>query len=725
MIELGGALLAAALLAALYAGGAAVYGGISGDRRWVDSSRRAVYALAALLTSAVVLLEAAFLRDDFSFELVATHSSTTTPTFYKLTAMWSSQEGSLLLWAWVLSLAASGVLYMTRRRHREIVPWATAVLMGIGAFFVGLMIFKAQPFSELSPAPPEGTGLTPLLRNPYMIVHPPALYTGYVLLSIPFAFAIGALIARRLDSSWIRSTRSFALLAWCFLGLGLLLGSRWSYEELGWGGYWGWDPVENAALMPWLITTAYLHSIMVQERRGMLKVWNVSLICGAFVLALLGTFLVRSGILESIHAFGASTVGGPLLGLIAVVAIGSTALIVTRLPDLRPERRMASAVSREAIFLVNNLLLVGLAAVVFWGTFFPLIAELFTGERSSLGTPWFERYVTPIGVALVLFTGVGPLLAWGRFSAAAARRMLVWPSLAAVVAAIALLVLSDAGQSFWALLLFAFAAFTLVALGQEFWRAGAARRSLTGESLPRALPRALARNRRRYGGYVAHLGLAVLLVGIAASSSFQTNRDLRLDVGESAEVGDYTVTYLSLSADPGAERIAFTALLDVKKDGEPYAVLTPARNYYPTMDPTVGPVGRYFEGEATSEIGLRSTAGSDFWAAFQPDLSVLDDDIAEGNRVFADIRNPDTPAAELETLALFRNEAVRRLAQSYADDPPPATFRVITNPLAVWLWIGALIALGGAAFAVWPSAEGRRRMRAAYEARLGRELKRA
>jgi cytochrome c-type biogenesis protein CcmF len=725
VIELGGALLAAAMLAALYAGGAAIYGGVSGDRRWVDSSRRAVYCLAALLTASVVLLEAAFLRDDFAFELVATHSSTTTPTFYKVTAMWSSQEGSLLLWAFVLSLAASGVLFATRRKHREIVPWATAVLMGIAVFFVGLMLFKANPFSELSPAPPEGTGLTPLLRNPYMIIHPPALYTGYVLLSIPFAFAIGALIARRLDSAWMRSTRSFALLAWCFLGLGLLLGSRWSYEELGWGGYWGWDPVENAALMPWLIVTAYIHSIMVQERRGMLKVWNVSLICGAFVLALVGTFLVRSGILQSIHAFGASTVGGWLLGLIAVVAIGSTALIVTRLNDLRPERRISSALSREAIFLVNNLLLVGLAAVVFWGTFFPLIAEAFTGERSSLGTPWFERYVTPIGVLLVLFTGIGPLLAWGRFSAEAAKRVLLWPAVVSGVALVGVALLTDARESFWALLLFGLAAFTFTALGQEFWRAGAARHSLTGESFATALPRAVARNRRRYGGYIAHLGLVVMLIGVAASSSFQTNRDIRLQVGESAEVGDYTVTYERLGADPGAERIAFTAVLDVNKDGKDYATLEPARNYYPTMDPTVGPVGRYFEGEATSEIGLRSSLGNDFWAAFQPDLTPLDDDIAEGNRVFADIRNPNTPPAELETLAAFRNEAVRRLATSYADDPPPATFRVITNPMVVWLWIGALIGLAGAAFAVWPTAEGRRRVRAAYEARLGRELKRA
>ncbi len=712
MIALGSATLAASLLVALYAVGAAVHGGRSGDRRWVDSARRAVYALAGLLAVGVVVIESAFARDDFSFRVVAEHSSTTTPSFYKLTAMWSSQEGSLLLWAFVLSAAAAGVLYLTRRKHRQLVPWATAVLAGIAAFFVGLMLLSANPFAELRPAPAEGAGLTPLLRNPYMVIHPPMLYSGYVLLSIPFAFAIGALITRRLDSSWIRSTRSFALTAWAFLGLGLLLGSRWSYEELGWGGYWGWDPVENAALMPWLITTAYLHSIMVQERRGMLKVWNVGLICGAFVLALVGTFLVRSGILESIHAFGASTVGGPMLGLIAVVAMGSTALIVSRLGDLRSERRISSALSREAVFLINNLLLVGLAAVVFWGTFFPLIAEAFTGERSSLAAPWFERYVTPIGVLLVLFTGIGPLLAWGRLTARAAARLLLWPSLVAALTAISLALLSDAAGSPWALALFSFAAFALLALGQEFWRAGASRRALTGEPFGAALVRALARNRRRYGGYVVHIGIAILLIGIAASSSFQTNRDLRLNVGETASVGDYEVTYRGLDADPDNERIAFVASLQVEGEGRTFA-LAPARNYYPTQNPEAGPIGRYFEGEATSEIGLHSGAGEDFWAAFQPDLSVLDPDIARGNAQLADAG----PAAQ--------GIAILALAERYAQSPPPATFRVIVNPLVFWLWVGALVALGGAAVSVWPSAQARRRVRAAYRARLGRELKRA
>ena len=666
--------------------------------------------MAGLLTIAVVIVEVAFLTDDFAFSVVASHSSTTTPTFYKLTAMWSSQEGSLLLWAWVLSLTTSAVLFLTRNRHREVVPWATAVLAGLGSFFIGLMVLGAHPFAHLDPAPVEGSGLTPLLRNPYMAVHPPMLYTGYVFWSIPFAFAVGALIARRLDASWIRSTRNFALLAWTFLGVGLLLGSRWSYEELGWGGYWGWDPVENAALMPWLVGTAFLHSVMVQEKRGMLKVWNVSLIAGTFTLCLLGTFLVRSGVLQSIHAFGASTVGAPLLALIAVVAIGSAVLIVSRLDDLRPERRIDSFLSRESIFLVNNLLVVGLAVVIFWGTFFPLISEAFTGERHSLAAPWFDRYVTPIGVLLVLFTGIGPLLAWGRLSAGAARRLLLWPGLAAAGTAAVLLVVSDAGSRLWALFIFGFAAFTLVALAGEFWRAGATRRALTGEPPFRALAQAIGRNRRRYGGFIVHAGIALTLIGIAASSSFQTNRDVRLQVGESADVGDYEIAYRKLTADPQNERIAFAARLDVTKDGKQFATLDPARNYYPTQDPNAGAIGRYFMGESTSEIGIESGAGGDLWTAFQPDLSVLNPDIKRGNRQLANL-----PAAAQEF-------AILALIQHYVQHPPPATFRVIENPLVGWIWIGALIALAGAVMAGWPALESRRRLEAAYRARLGREL---
>src|SRR5690348_5142267 len=507
MASLGSALLGLAFLSAL-GGGALALAGRHGDERRLTLSRRTVYGFCGLLTACVVIIEIAFARNDFSFNIVQQHSSIETPSFYKMAAMWSSQEGSLLLWAWVLSIASSVALYATRDKLRELVPYATAVMAGVASFFTGLMLFAGgvNPFTTSSPAPGDGIGLNPLLQHPSMMIHPPMLYSGYVAFTVPFAFAIGALVTRRIDAEWIRATRRFALIAWTFLGFGLLLGARWSYTELGWGGYWAWDPVENAALMPWLLGTAFLHSIMVQEKRGMLKVWNACLVVGSFSMALLGTFLVRSGVLQSIHAFGDNTVGPYILGLIGVVVIGSTALIVSRLDDLRSPKRIDSLVSREAVFLVNNLLLVGLTAVIFWGTFFPLISEFFTGSKSSLAAPWFDRYTTPLAILLVLFTGIGPLLAWRRVSWATARRVFFAPALSAAAVGIVLVLFTDAAHKPWALALFVFAAFTLVGLGQEFWRGASARRTLSGGSMPAALVAVVSRNRRRYGGYIVHAG---------------------------------------------------------------------------------------------------------------------------------------------------------------------------------------------------------------------------
>ena len=712
--------------------------GRRGDRRWVDSSRRAVYALCGLLTICVVAIEISFVRDDFSFNIVAQHSSIETPTFYKLTAMWSSQEGSLLLWAWVLSIFSSAALFATRNRLREIVPYATAVMMGIASFFVGLMLFakNVNPFMTISPAPADGAGLQPLLRHPSMMIHPPMLYSGYVGFTIPFAFAIGALVTRRLDADWIRSTRRFALIAWAFLGLGLLLGARWSYTELGWGGYWAWDPVENAALMPWLIGTAFLHSIMVQEKRGILKVWNVSLIIATFSLALLGTFLVRSGVLQSIHAFGDSTVGPYLLGLIAVVVIGSTVLIASRLDDLRSVKRIDSRASREAVFLVNNLLLVALTAVIFWGTFFPLISELFTGDKASLAAPWFDRYTTPLAILLVLFTGIGPLLAWRRVSWGSARRIFLWPAVVALGVAAFLVIATDAPSRPWALLLFTFAAFALAALAGELWRGASARRATSGGSIPAAMLAVATRNRRRYGGYIVHAGIAVLLIGIAASSSFQTNREVSLSPGQSTQVNGYTVTYKRPTVDITNERIALGAVLDVTRGGDHFAVLSPTRNYYrPGSFPLDRPISAFFGGESTSEVGLKAGAGKDFWTAVQPRIGPLLGRAREADRRFRAVArarmsaaagNPAQLRRQAAFLQLAQAEAIRQIAESYADGPPPATFHVIVDPLVTWIWIGALIALAGAMIAIWPTPGARgRRVTSLYGARLGRGLSRA
>jgi cytochrome c-type biogenesis protein CcmF len=730
---LGSAALIAALLVAIYACVAALIG-TRGDRRWVISARRAIYAMFGLLMIAAISIETLFVRTDLSVALVADHSSTTTPLLYKFTALWGSQAGSLLLWAFVLSIASASVLYITRNRHREVVPWATAILAGVAVFFIGLMVAgiffpsaESWPFAASDPVPAEGAGLTPLLRHPAMAMHPPSLYSGYVFFTIPFAFAIGALITRRLDASWIRSTRRFALIAWIFLSIGLALGSRWSYSELGWGGYWAWDPVENAALIPWLTGTAFLHSIMVQERRGMLRVWNVSLICATFALSLLGTFLVRSGVLQSIHAFGESKVGPPLLVLIGIVVIGSTILIVSRLDSLKSERKLDSLFSRESIFLLNNVLLVGLAAVVAWGTFFPLISEAFTGETSSLAAPWFDRYATPLAIVLVLFMGIGPLVAWRRVTLAGMRRAIGVPLAAAAVMAVVLAATIGVAESPTAYALFLVATFTIVAVGQEFWRGTIARRSLVGGSVPAAFGSLLTRNRRRYGGYVVHVGLVLALFGVAASSSFQTSRDVHLSPGQSAEVGDYTVTYKRPTSviDTAEQKLAFGAVLDVAKDGRHVTTLNPSRNYYSAAaaDPNA-PLQSFFAGEATSEVGRQEGLSKDLWSAMQPDLTSYDPIIAEGDKRYAKLAagTPDTPQGAAE-LAQVQGALIGALSQRYLSDTPPAEIRFNVNPFVIWFWLGAIVAIGGALFAIWPAPEGkRRRVTDVYGARLAREL---
>jgi cytochrome c-type biogenesis protein CcmF len=715
----GSACLTVGLLTALYAAGASVYGAVTGRGQWVTSGRRAIYCLAALCVAAFAILESAFLRSDFSYALVAEGSSTDTPTFYKVTAVWATQDGSLLLWATLLSLFASAVLFLTRRTLRDIAPWATAVLACVAGFFLLLMVGWENPFDTLAVAPEEGAGLNPLLRHPAMMIHPPMLYTGYVGFSIPFAFAIGALVARRPGADWIRATRRFALIAWTFLGTGILLGALWSYSELGWGGYWAWDPVENASLMPWLVGTAFLHSIMVQEKRGMLRVWNVSLICATFTLALLGTFLVRSGILDSIHAFGASTIGVQMLVFIACVIALSAGLILARLPDLRSEARLDSLLSREAFFLLNNLVLVALCLVVVWGTFFPLISEALTGTEETVGPPWFNRIVTPLALVLVLLTGIGPVLAWRRVTPRRLVRILAAPLGIAALAVLGLLAFTEAEESVPSLLMFSFVGFVLGAVGQEFVRGASARRVMTRESWPRALVRLAGRNRRRYGGYLVHAGIAVLFLGVAASSAFIEQRDVRLSPGETVRVSDYEVTYREATARLGGDGggtgapISLGAVLDVRRADQAFT-LHPSRNYYSTADPSKGAISRFFEGEATSEVDVRWGLRRDLWLAVRPDLVSLEEPIARADRQFS------------ESPGQVQAFVIRTLAELYRDNPPPAAFRAIVSPLVAWIWIGGAIAVLGALVAVWPSPEARlRRVRSIYAARVGRELTRA
>ena len=724
MLTAGRFALILALALAVYGVVASLYGARAGRRELVDSGRRAVYALAGVVAVAFGILEAAFLRSDFSFDVVAGHSSTTTPLFYRATAVWSSQEGSLLLWLLSLSTFSALVLWRSHRRAREIAPYAAAVLLGLGGFFAALLVFLESPFAALSPVPAEGAGLNPLLRHPSMMIHPPMLYGGYTLFAVPFAFAVGALITRRLDASWIKLTRPYTLAAWLLLGTGILLGARWSYSELGWGGYWAWDPVENASLMPWLTGTAFLHSVMIQEKRGMLKVWNVSLVLATGVLSILGTFLVRSGILESIHAFGASTLGIPFLVLIVVMIGGSVALVSSRAAALRSEHRLDSLVSRESVFLLNNLVLVALCFVVFWGTFFPLISEALSGTEASVGPPWFNQYTVPLALILVLLSGLGPVLAWRRATPSNLRRNLLWPAVAAVATVAVLVALTPAEDSIRALLMFAFGAFVLAVVWQELFRGVRARRAMAGEAPPRALFNLIGRNRRRYGGYVVHAGITVLFIGVAASSAFQDARDIRLSPGQTQRIGGYDVTYVAPTSDLVAasngrlERIDLGARMRVSRDGELVANLSTERSFFPSTDPSLGPVSQFFEGEATSEVGLRAGWRRDVWMAVSPDIAELSDKVAEGDRVFEAIA--DVPAAQRNPLLA---QALDGLASSYVRESRPATFRVIVSPMVQWIWVGALILIAGTLIALWPAPpSGPRAERATYAARVAREL---
>jgi cytochrome c-type biogenesis protein CcmF len=724
MAQLGSSALLLALAVCVYGIGASVYGVRTGRAAWSESGRRSVYALAGILTVAFAVLEVAFLRNDFSFNTVADTSSVTTPTFYRAAAVWSSQEGSLLLWAWLLSLWSTLVLFLTRKRMRDVGAYATAILLGFGGFFISLMVFYANPFKTTSPAPVEGEGLDPLLRHPSMMIHPPMLYSGYTLCIVPLAFGMGALLARKVDAEWIRSIRRFSLAAWLFLGVGIMLGARWSYSELGWGGYWGWDAVENASLMPWLTGTAFIHSLMIQEKRGMLKVWNVSLVLATGTLAIMGTFLVRSGILSSIHAFGGQTLGVPFVILIGVLILCSIYLVTSRREMLRSEHRLDSLLSRESIFLANNIVLVGLCFVIFWGTYFPLISEALTGHEASVGPPWFDRYTVPLALILVLLSGIGPVIAWRRATLANARRNFVVPISCALIVLVTLLATGIAAGKPWALAMFCCAAFVLGSIGQEYFRGTRVRRAVAGEPAPLALFALVTRNRRRYGGYIVHVGIAVLFVGIAASSSFQHASELSLSPGQSTKVGAYTVRYVRPTAaitpryDPAhtGSTMSIGAVLNVSKHGKYVATLTPAEDFYDSGEPSQGSVGHLIGGQPVSQVSMNAGVTRDVWSAIAPaiDTPRLKRIVEIGNKTIPLVR----PDEGMIALAVMERE--------YLKAPPPAEFHLIVSPLVMWIWIGGLIVAGGGLIALWPAPSVvRRRVRVLARTRAAEGLARA
>src|SRR5437660_2759814 len=554
MPDLGRAALVTAFLLLVYSLVAGVLAARTRRRRLAASAQNALIAAFGVSAVAAAVLLAALARHDFSFQYVADHTSRELPLRYALTAFWGGQEGSLLLWLLVLSGYSAAAVLTTRRVARDLLAWTVPVLAFVGTFFAFMLVFVSSPFATQH-APADGAGLTPSLQNPYMAIHPPMLYLGYVGLTIPFAFAMGALLSRRTDERWIVATRRWTLAAWAFLGVGQLLGAHWAYVEIGWGGYYAWDPVENAALMPWLAATAFLHSVMIQEKRGMLRVWNMVLVTLAFCLSIFGTFLTRSGVINSIHSFSQSPLGGWFLGFIAFVTAFSVVLIYVRLPLLRTRTKLESLVSREAAFLYNNLLLVALALTILWGVVYPLLTQAVNGETRSVSKPYYDFFLHSFGLPLLLLMGIGPLVAWRRASLRALGKTFAVPAAVSVVTGVVLLALGF-GSSTPGLLAYTFSAFVAASIVLEFVRGRRAAGSLT---------RLVARNRRRYGGYIVHAAILLLAIGIAGSSAYQTIRERSLQPGQSMRAAGYTLTYESLGTRQLQNAQQTSAVVDVSR----------------------------------------------------------------------------------------------------------------------------------------------------------------
>jgi cytochrome c-type biogenesis protein CcmF len=653
--ELGRAALVVCLGLAVYAVVAGFWGAHARRRRLSRSAQNALVAAfaSALVASAVLLV--ALARSDFGFTYVAQHTSRELPTPYKVASFWGGQEGSLLLWLLVLTGYGAAAVLLDRKAGRELIAWVVPVLGVVATFFALLVVFVASPFhSQLAPA--DGAGLNSSLQSPYFQIHPPLLYLGYVGLTVPFAFAIGALLSGRTDERWIVATRRWTLAAWMFLGIGQLLGAKWAYEEVGWGGYYAWDPVENAALMPWLAATAFLHSVMVQEKKGMLKVWNMLLVMLAFSLSLFGTFLTRSGVLNSIHSFTEGSIGPWFLGFICFVVVMSLALLFYRLPLLRSKTKLESLVSREATFLYNNLLLVALCLTILWGVTFPILSEAVRGETVNVGRAYYNFFLRSFGLPLLLLMGIGPLIAWRRASLSSLRRVFFWPTAFALAVGIALIALG-AGSSIPGLVAYTFSAFVAATIVLEFARGTAARRTLSGDPVPRAFTSLIARNRRRYGGYIVHAAIVLLAIGIAGSSAYDTSRSARLAQGQSLKLRDYTLVYQGVQSERSSNAIETRATIDVFRGGRRIAVMHPGKNDYP------------IEQQVSNEVAIRSD-----WLTGE-DLFLITEQVNQNGTI---------------------------------------DFKAIINPLVNMIWLAGLVFLLGSVITLWPDAREERRLAIRY-----------
>lgn len=579
----------AALLVALAGAALSLYGGFSGRRDLVRLGRAAALGVFGLVTLACGIMLYALVTHDFSVKYVADVGSKETPLYYTVISLWAALEGSILFWGFILTGYAALVVVIHRRGYQEIMPFVVGILLLVSAFFLYVMSGPADPFVYVAHPLPDGPGPNPLLQNhPMMGLHPPLLYLGYVGLTVPFAIAMGALIAGDARQSWLMLIRRWALVSWLFLTLGIIAGMWWSYAVLGWGGYWSWDPVENAVLMPWLVTTAFLHSLQVQERRQMLRTWTLSLVIAAFLLSIMGTFLTRSGVLASVHSFTQSSIGPVFLAFLAVVMIASIALLLGRSQQLASPGSLDAVASRESVFLLNNLLLVALTFTILLGTLFPLIAEATSGQKLSVGAPYFNRVAVPIAVGLLFLMGVGPILPWGVSRVQETLQRLVAPCAVGVLVIVALVVAGVRGIG--PLILFGLVGFVAAATFGSVAHDVAMRRRNSGEGALEAAAGLFRANPRRYGGYLAHMGVLFIFVGIAASQSYSVSSEQTLKLGQSMTVNGYTMTLAAIQPNPQPNRTVMRAVINVGQRGSLLGSLTPSINYYPTStQPVITP----------------------------------------------------------------------------------------------------------------------------------------
>jgi cytochrome c-type biogenesis protein CcmF len=689
IIDLGLIALVIAALTAIYAFVMAILGGTQKRPAYIESARRAAVVVMPLLTLTCLTIIYSNLVGDYSLEYTYRVSNDTTPTFLRITALWGGQNGSILFWNWLMSIYIFFVFLRPWKSNRDLLPWVIAVSIGTQAFFILLTIFFANPFARLfsdvtgnvSPAifqpagslpfrAADGQGLNPLLRHPGMIIHPPMLYLGFVGLVIPFAYAMAALIAKNKTNSWIIAMRRPTLVAWLFLSLGLLLGARWAYDVLGWGGYWGWDPVENSALLPWLTTTAFLHSVIIQEKRGMFKIWNMILIVLSFCLMVLGTFVTRTGVISSVHSFARSSLGVPFLGFTAAALIGSFALIALRSNLLKSENKLESLLSREAMFLLNNFVFMTLTFTVFVGTYYSMFSELFTNEKLTVGPPVYNQLIGPQVAALILLMGLGPLAAWHKSSTETLGKMMWKPAVLAV--AVMVLLFVTGVNLIFVVIGFGLVTFSLAITLTEYWRGMRARHKLSGENYFKAFTHLIERNRRRYGGYMIHLGVLVMGIGVIGSLNYQVQTQRSLAPGGQMQVGPYTITYeRALTCDPSSGQMSADCAEWYTERGRDIAIVAG----YMTIEKAgqapirVAPYREIFlngTGELTPP-GVLSTAGEDLYLLFLGEQSGF------------------------------------------------GTIKAYINPLIQFLWVGGIILVIGTLVAMWPAATERRQTVSAPE----------